>query len=281
MGSLKALVIAGITGLSGMAPAAAADLSLPPPPPVDPGYVPVEFSGGFYLRGDVGEGNLKLRNAEPTFGNTTDFPNGIPNFHQNSAYTDAQVIFGLGAGYQFTNYFRADVTGEYRSGGYHAFETAGGCNGLSAGCADQYGAKFHSAVFLLNGYADLGTWYNVTPYVGAGVGAAINNFGGISDYNLAFYGQNAGYGQSTTSTDFAYAFMAGLSYSLTSNIKLDLGYRYLDMGRIASGTIACTNAPCPGEVQHYHLSANDVRLGLRYVFADVPPPHAFPIVEKY
>jgi opacity protein-like surface antigen len=281
MGSLKALVIAGFAGFAAIAPAAAADLSLPPPPPVEPGYVPVDFSGGFYLRGDVGEGNIQLRNAEQDIGNSTNFPNGVPNLHQNSASTDAEVIFGLGAGYQFNNYFRADVTGEYRSSGYHATETASGCNGLPAGCADQYGATFHSAVFLLNGYVDLGTWYNVTPYIGAGVGASLNNFGGITDYNLAFYGLNSGYAPSKTTTDLAYALMAGFSYSLTPNLKLDIGYRYLDMGRIASNPIVCTNAPCPLETQHYHLSSNDIRLGLRYVFNEAPPPRAFPIIEKY
>jgi len=191
------------------------------------------------------------------------------------------VIFGLGAGYQFNNYFRADVTGEYRSGGYHATESAGGCNGLPAGCADQYGAAFHSTVLLLNGYVDLGTWYNVTPYIGAGVGTSINNFGGIIDYNLSYYGESSGYAPNKTSTELAYALMTGFSYSLTPNIKLDFGYRYLDMGRIASNSIVCNSLPCPLESQHYHLSANDIRLGLRYVFAEPVPQRAFPIVEKY
>ena len=37
---------------------------------------------------------------------------------------------------------------------------------------------------MFNGYADLGTWSGVTPYVGAGVGFAYNKLSGFTDTRL-------------------------------------------------------------------------------------------------
>ena len=43
---------------------------------------------------------------------------------------------------------------------------------------------FTSAVLLLNGYVDFGTWWGITPFVGAGVGFARNMLSGFSDTSL-------------------------------------------------------------------------------------------------
>jgi opacity protein-like surface antigen len=81
--------------------------------------------------------------------------------------------------------------------------------------------------------------------------------------------------------------MAGLSYSISQNVKLDFGYRYLDMGRVTSNPIICSGSGvCPNEVQSVKLASHDIRLGLRYMFDSnpgpayepLPPP---PLVRKY
>ena len=35
-----------------------------------------------------------------------------------------------------------------------------------------------------------------------------------------------------STTNFAWALMAGLDFNVTQNLKLELGYRYLNMGKI-------------------------------------------------
>ena len=87
--------------------------------------------------------------------------------------------FDLGVGYQFNNWFRVDVTGEYRGGShfqslYVLNESANIGTGNPTQIADFYRGDISSWVGLFNGYVDLGTWYGITPYVGAGVGLAWN-----------------------------------------------------------------------------------------------------------
>ncbi len=201
-----------------------------------------------------------------------------------------QGFVDIGAGYQINHFFRADVTAEYRFPSQ--FKTVETYGSQAAGYfgSDYYRGNISNAVFLVNGYVDLGTYCHVTPYLGAGVGTSINIFSGVTDYNLSYNGQASGSSASNTKASFAYALMAGFSYDLTQNLKLDFGYRYLDMGRLATGEINCYggSSVCGDnsrERQSYHLASHDIRLGLRYVFADVAPIPQYapqlPLIRKY
>src|SRR5829696_7119787 len=98
MGRLKTLWSIGvILGLS--APAVAADFSPPPPPP--PGPIVSELGSGWYLRGDVGY----LEYSKPK-----EDPFGQPGAALQNLRLRDEFSVGGGFGYQFTNWFRADVT---------------------------------------------------------------------------------------------------------------------------------------------------------------------------
>ena len=115
--------------------------------------------------------------------------------------------------------------------------------------------------------------------MGAGIGAAFHTFGGISDLGI---GQ--GYSTDRSQTNFAWAVMGGLAFNVTPNLKIDLGYRYVDMGRLTSNPIACTQlSGCFFETQSYHSASHDVRLGFRYAFGGAPAymPAPGPLVSKY
>ncbi|MFZ0729777.1 MAG: outer membrane beta-barrel protein [Methylovirgula sp.] len=277
MASIKAIVIAGafVIGIANVA--GAADLLPPPPAPVP--EAPPEMSG-WYLRGDVGAGINMLSGQDSTF--AVSVPNGFAN---NGSGVGVQGMIDLGAGYQINNWFRADVTGEYRwPAKYWGLESyvPGGLfpSPDCTTCYDRYSANISSAVFLVNGYVDLGTWYGITPFVGAGVGYTYNMFNNLTDVGIETGGYgtapNRGYGS------IAWAGMAGLSYWLTPNIRLEFSYRYLDLGNFVSNPIACVGG-CGGngaESEKFHLASNDIRIGLRYIFAEVPPP-APPLITKY
>ena len=280
MASFKALCLAGVASLAATASASnvahAADLLLPPPPPVySPPPSPV-FDGAVYLRGDVGVGIADLRTRQSTF----DY--AVPDARYEQHSLDDSGIIDVGVGYKFNNYFRADITGEYRTAAHYSavesynqgayFNPPDGTRGY-----DTYSASVRSVVGLVNGYVDVGTWYGVTPFFGAGVGIANVQVGNLIDLS-----PNGGFGLGGThnQTNFAFALMAGLDFAITPSLSLELGYRYLNLGNVNSGTIACTNqATCPNEVQHYKLQANDIRLGFRYTFANLLPPP--PLVRKY
>jgi opacity protein-like surface antigen len=233
---------------------------------------------GFYLRGDIGVGATNL-----SIGDSFDSSYTPPAYSYAQKNIGDQVSFGIGAGYQFNSWFRADVTGEYRTSANYNSTLVYSAYCPYAQCTDLYSAKITSGIFLLNGYTDLGTWAGVTPFVGAGFGFATHKVAGLTDFGPQTGG--FGYAGDKTSTKFAWALHAGLGYSITPNLKLELSYRYLNAGTADSGAINCLNmaSSCGNQTQRYRISSNDFRLGLRYLFATAPAPApiAVPVVAKY
>jgi opacity protein-like surface antigen len=298
MGAFKALFLASAVALAAPGFAKAADL-LPPPPVVAPPAPAPEFAG-WYLRGDVG---LAVNNFKPT---VTDTPNplvGLPADAFDSFYNptiSASGLFDIGVGYQVNNWLRFDVTGEYRGGGHFQALEQVGVPSTTSQFADFYRGDISSLIVMFNGYVDLGTWYGVTPFVGAGVGWASNRLSGVTDTGFAYTGGGApgsptgGFFGNGTTDNLAWALMAGLDFNVTDNLKLELGYRYLDYGKIKSGASNCINgtgvgggfsvANCGGS-GHYletdRLSSSDIRLGLRWMISDTPSYAPGPIVTKY
>jgi opacity protein-like surface antigen len=303
MGSLKALflVSGAVVGMTSLA--SAADL-LPPPPPMEPAPIMGAEMSGWYLRGDVGiavqTGNVNLSiSPNPLIGTPADAFNSFYN-----PTMSASGLFDVGVGYQINNWLRADITGEYRGGSHLqgleqvAIPSQGYQN------ADFYRADTSSIIGLVNGYVDLGTWYGITPFVGGGVGVSSNRMSGLTDAGGFTYPGNGlgfptgGYFSDGTKTEFAWALMAGLDFNVTQNLKLELGYRYLDYGKFTSGASHCFNgtganggfsvANCGGSANYLStkdMSSSDFRLGLRWAFADTPvyapEPAPAPLVRKY
>jgi opacity protein-like surface antigen len=305
MAALRALflVSGAVVGMTGLAQAA--DL-LPPPPVMEPAppMAAPEFSG-WYLRGDVGMA-MQSATLSPSIS-----PNpliGLPADAFNSFYNtslSASALFDVGVGYQVNNWLRFDVTGEYRGGGeFQSLEQlAIPSTGTQFG--DFYRGNVSSIIGLVNGYVDIGTWYGMTPFVGAGVGFANNRLSGVTDTGFAYPGTGiagsptGGYFSDASTTSLAWALMAGLDFNVTQNLKLELGYRFLDYGKLQSGASHCFNgtgagggfslANCGGSanvLSTSNLMSQDFRLGLRWAFNDTPiytpePEVQAPLVRKY
>ena len=66
-------------------------------------------------------------------------------------------------------------------------------------CSDNISGNLSSAVFLANAYVDLGTWWCLTPFIGAGVGTARNMLSGVQDQGIISSGfQGFGYTNSNS-----------------------------------------------------------------------------------
>ncbi len=306
MAKLKALILAGGAVLALARAAAAADL-LPPAPALEPLPPTMAEFNGWYLRGDVGLG------ANATTPNLVNTPNPLPGTNPggfaysaaawqafNNTTLSASGMFDVGVGYQFNHWLRGDVTLEYRGGGHlQSLYTLNDPTPPTTQYADFYRADTSSLVGLVNAYVDVGTWYGVTPFVGAGVGFARNTISGFTDQGFGYYnsaavslGPAGGYFGNGTSNNFAWALMTGLDFNVTQNLKLELGYRYLDMGKITTGGSNCLNGTgtgtgfaCPVNYvsSKNDLASSDFRIGLLWMIGEEPtyaPPEA-PLVRKY
>src|SRR3954468_11509638 len=164
MRSVKFLIAPGAPTLMSSA-AFAADMAIAPPPAYAPPPV-VEDFGGWYLRGDIGFSNQRVERLT----NVLDANNTTSS--QNLSFNSAGIL-GVGAGYRFNNWFRADVTGEYRGkSNFHGLDIVS-FNGAVIG-TDEYRASKSEWLVLANAYVDLGTWWCMTPFIGAGVGTSRN-----------------------------------------------------------------------------------------------------------
>lgn len=165
MNTYKILLVAGAL----MAPLAGSAMAADYTPAVPS---EVDTNTGFYLRSDVGASFLRW----------------------NAFNNDTGLIAAVGAGYQWNDYLRTDITGQW----------AGGYNTGSAG-------TIHTTKVLGNAYLDLANSTPFTPYVGAGIG-----------YGWAYgdsYAQTSG---------LALAAHAGIAYNITNNLALDVGYHYIN-----------------------------------------------------
>lgn len=334
MGSLKALTLAGGVAIAAATAAHAADLPMPPPMPA-PAVMPAVDTSGWYLRGDVGLGvnnNPKLRTTPDPLAGLSNAWCGAVNNGMQDCYSGVSNSYGfhnptlshstfvdLGIGYQLNQWLRADATIGFRGGAhlqgvdylgqsgnyYQSFYDAAG-NYIGSGPTTPWNKTLHnfyrgnvsSIVGMVNGYIDLGTFWSITPYIGAGVGVAQNRISGLTDQGVSYDSlggvfPTGGYFRDGKKTNFAWALMAGLSYSVTSNLKLEVGYRYMNLGKLSSGKAQCFDqitgvaGNCGDwKVQTSKLDSHDVRVGMRWMLGapEAPAPAAYfppPLRSKF
>ncbi len=167
-------------------------------------------------------------------------------------------IAGLGVGYRFTRRFRADVALGYR-GGFNLDDVDQ--------TPSSYAAKITSVNLMVNGYVDfpIERLKSIVPYVGAGVGYARNQIGDITNLNMPPLPPGASTLPGGTMGGFAWQLSAGVSIDLTRKLVLDVGYRYLDSGKIGTQAGQVTGVFAgPYDGANGKLRTNELQVGLRF-----------------
>ncbi len=271
--------------------ALAADLFAQEAPSLGP-QEKLEFGTGWYLRGDI----AWAREKDPVI-----FPDGA--LGQAAKVTNSWST-SIGGGYKFNNWFRADLTYDYRKPTVSNITSAEfacpveirglndtdgitpiGIYAINNQCRAQQNSRLNRYALLANAYLDLGTWAGVSPYIGAGAGVSYGKVSGNYDWidqaNQTHYGPNlvipagfpivwmdafgnpvppgtANFGVqdrraaiSKNQFNMAWALMAGVAYDVSPNAKIDMGYRYLNLGRFGNGTKSAT--------------VSEYRIGVRYM----------------
>jgi opacity protein-like surface antigen len=272
MSNFKKLAMASAAVCLAITAANAADLSLAPVP------VPVVEFSGWYLRGDVGMTNQQVNSLTNVVAPGTAVGTKFLSF-------DSAPLYSMGAGYQFTSWLRADVTGEYR--GASAFHGQQIAKFGTVVLPDDYTASKSEWLFLANAYVDLGTWWCVTPYIGAGIGTSRNTISNFVDFGATQAGLGGGsilsttYGENASKWNLAWALYGGLAYKVAPGLNLELTYRYVNLGTAVTGPtnsfdgVTVVNAP---GFNFGTITSQDVMLGFRW---DLGVPVApVPLISK-
>lgn len=236
----------------------------------------VDVGVGFYLRSDLGFSNQtvdRLANSLDALGTIEEVSLGFAG----------APFAGMGLGYQFNRWLRADVTGEYRSAATFTGLERYRDQALPLGYGtDEYTATKRDVVVLANGYIDLGRFLGMTPFVGAGVGTIYTSIDNFKDTNVVTQGlAHAKYG---SKTNLAWALHAGLGYDISQSLKVEFAYRYLNLGDAKTGTVYNYAGQCGSceALTFKTVESHDVKLGLRWLLPALPRTiEPLALVSKY
>jgi opacity protein-like surface antigen len=277
MARLRILIVAALAALATPAIGAEPPPAAPQLPP-DPGPAALEIASGWYLRGDLGY----VVHSEPSWDASYGAPRPAPLI--DLELEDTWSV-GIGFGYRFYPWLRADVTADYRFGAN--VRDFSPISDFSQGFNVETG-KLEVTTVLVNAYLDLGTWWGLTPYLGAGVGVAekrVHDFGTericlsmrcgdpdpLATYPLGPQGKLAF--PDRTTVDFAWALMAGVAADVGRGMAVDAGYRFVDLGKAASGLDGFGVGTKLKDIQ-----THEFRFGVRWdlgAFGRPKPPPAY------
>lgn len=197
----------------------------PPEPVVTvPSAVPIPEYPTWYLRGDIGY----AIHEEPDI---TQSGSAFIGEDMEDAF-----VIGGGLGYFFSDSIRGDVTVDYRD------EAEVNATNTTLGVVQEY--EVSSTVLLGNLYYDFRGRDQISPYAGIGLGITWNETGG-DDYR----------------TDLAAAAMAGISYRFNEDFLIDVGYRFLYLGKAHDDPV-----PAAPGINIDEITAHEFRVGVRYEF---------------
>ncbi len=285
MGRSKIYALAGAAlFLLPAAQALAADIPEVPPP--------VQFGGGWYLRGDIGMAQQGFKGLDHA-----DF--AIPEFLEwlGAGHFDAVPTFQVGIGYQHSEHVRFDLTGQYR--GRSSFSALDRYDtddnnppDFEGDPGEDWGTNHYTGMksewlFLANAYYDFNAWHGITPYVGTGVGVSYNTIDSFRDENVPAAG--GGFAPTGHQWSFAWALHAGTAIQLSNNVSLDLGYSFVSLGDAQTGPFqndnpgfgCMNNVPTDCTSMKFKgLYSHDFKVGVRWAF-DAPQSSYYPPVVKY
>jgi opacity protein-like surface antigen len=129
-------------------------------------------------------------------------------------------------------------------------------------------AEMKSISVMLNGYYDFALGWG-KPYLGAGVGFGSNKMSSITATAAVVDSPLRGLPDGSKS-GFAWSLMAGIGFPMSGGGIIDLGYRYVDLGKIETGagvTNCLGGATCVPQAyggMGGNLRTHEFAIGLRY-----------------
>jgi opacity protein-like surface antigen len=216
-----------------------------------PAPIPVPVEEAFwYLRADFAAG-FGSNPSVSVLG--TNYADLIAGAVQSDSF-EPSFTGGGGIGYVWSAYFRTDLTVDVHSLMNTEF------TGTSATQSLTDKTKFMSTILLANAYYDIRTGTAWSPYLGLGVGFAVNQVTRNLNYTDTA-GPDAIAGNRTTDVQFAGAAMVGVTYDISTLWALDVNYRFLHIG----GSEVSLKPDVASSVGIGDLNEHQIRAGLRFL----------------
>ena len=194
-------------------------------------------AGHWYIAGQAGAVFLNSANF------TANSPGGLSSPGATLHFDTGWGVGGSG-GYGFDNGFRVEGEVTYRQNGLNHATSPGGFSSPVSGHESSW-------AFMANGYYDINTGSPWTPYVGGGIGLALEQLS-LNNVPVTF----------SSSTDFAYQGIAGIGYQITDAVNIAVEYRYFGTTGPSYG-ISGGPVP-PGTTYDGSYGSNNIMLKLRW-----------------
>ncbi len=304
---VKSLALATILSVSTTSYSIAADADIDVL--LEPESTFVEFGDGWYLRGDITY-NLHGRQSTGTavigqIGESLDYE------YNDAVGIRAGFGYHVGSGLRLEFTGESVLNSEFNGTGSRTFsgsrdvivtrlvggvltpftdtvffDSSGNVTGTTTGeytdptiapidGTETIDASYSASNFMINGYYDLPTMGTITPYVGAGIGAARINYSETRTWDcIADATEACGVPAGTTGTPvedyvaldydatywrLSWQVAAGVAFKVSDKASIDVGYSYLNMGdgqklNYADGTAIETGG----------ITIHRINVGLRY-----------------
>lgn len=201
-----------------------------------------DITKGFYVGADIIAAKHKAKDMQ----NSLQLPDSTFTTHKNSK---SFVTGSLGVGYQFNDLFRMDL--EYVFPKKNEYTSSQG--------ADFNYHKIKGQRIMLNGYLTYPVNDLFSIYGTAGMGYA--------RLKSSAYQNSEAYSFNTHSNgNFAWSVGAGVSFKPIENTYIDLGYRYVDMGKADTGT---SRFGAQNQKLKAKVSSSEFTLGVRYMLGEL------------
>lgn len=130
--------------------------------------------------------------------------------------------------------------------------------------SEKFDIKLKSQALLFNAYYDFDTQTAFTPYIGFGLGFA--RLKGTMSYNYEDAYEETNISGSKNRTNFAWQIGAGIAYDISKNVAIDLGYRYMDYGKLSTNWHKEYEWGDMNITSKVESKAHEIILALRYTF---------------
>lgn len=159
----------------------------------------------------------------------------------------------LALGYDYKNHWRTEAEFSFKKD----YEYTSGSTNFPTSFNHH---KVATQSIFFNAYRDFDVYKNISLFGSIGLGVTKIKSSGWQGVETRQYGSN-------TDTNLAYSIGAGISYKPVKAINIDLGYRYIDLGKVESGLNNFTNSRgLQDEQMKAHLEKNEFYFGARYHF---------------